>query len=225
MWQKQCRLTIADKFYGPGGGGGGATVVRRNVSQEWPKIRSWERRWTENIYPRFTRREPIVSGLYGMAKKFMGEPTSPLLKEMQSQALEDVERRGALSPEEEGRVRAATLATAGEMGMGWTPGTLGTELLNREQYRQQREATARGFATGVEGLTEASRAQGFQLPESVLQTGTQAFGSLTNPILDYLNRAFTPQVVGQPAGDNKGSAAIGAGGSIIGAAIPAIVGL
>jgi hypothetical protein len=213
MYQKQCRLTRADKYYGKGGGGSSIapTIVRRNLSQEWPKVLNKTRQWTGQEYPGFTQDEPILSQLYEKATK------SPLLAELGSQAQTDLAARGALSPEEEGRIRTSTLATAGAMGMGNTPGTLGTELLNREQYRQQREGIARNFATGVLG-------QQFQLPLSVLQGGTQAFGSLTNPILQYLTQAFTPQVVGGTAapGNNTGSAAIGAAGSIIGAAIPVI---
>lgn len=192
MYQKKCRLTIAAKYYGKGGGGGSipATVVKRNVSKEWPAVKNWSERWSGQEYPQFRENEP-------------------LLKEMYSQATEDLGARGALTPEQEGQVRTSTLATAGAMGMGNTPATLGTELLNREQYRQQREDRARQFAQGT------------------LTTGVSAFGGLTNPILEYLTHAFTPQVVGGTAApsDNKGSATVGAAGTVIGAAIPVIAGI
>jgi hypothetical protein len=157
---------------------------------------------------------------------------SPLLKELQSQALEDVQRRGALSAAEEGDIRTSTLATAGAMGLGNTPGTLGTELLNREKYRTARQDIARQFAFGTEGLTEANigqrmaeTAQKFNLPAGVFQTGIHGFSELTNPMLSYISQAMTPTPLSQTPGDNKGSAAIGAGGQIIGAAMPALIGL
>jgi hypothetical protein len=80
---------------------------------------------------------------------------SPLLRLMQGQSMEDLRNRGALTPELNRDVRNETLAAAGAMGMGYTPGTLGTELLNREKYREQREQLARQYATGTEQLGQS----------------------------------------------------------------------
>lgn len=222
MYQKQCRLTIADKYYG-GGGPTGDQFYLRNLSKEWPQIKKGYG-FQQAQYRQYRGDEPILKELYpGAIDYFKGGP-SPLLKELQGQALEDVRNRGALTAGQEGDVRTSTLATAGAMGLGNTPGTLGTELLNREKYREQREQTARGFATGVEGMSMADIAQRFQIPQNVLQGGVSTFGQLTNPILDYLSKAFTPTTLSQQPGSNKGSSAISAGGSIIGAAIPVIAG-
>jgi Chaperone of endosialidase len=67
---------------------------------------------------------------------------------------------GALTPEQEANVRAKTFDLAAQMGMGHTTGTLGTELLNRDEYRQQRYGTALNQALGIgQGITALNQAQ------------------------------------------------------------------
>jgi hypothetical protein len=83
---------------------------------------------------------------------------SPISKIMQSQAQEDLLNRGALDPALNRDVRNETLATAGNMGMGNTTGTLGTELLNREKYREQREQIARQYGGQAEQVSQADLA-------------------------------------------------------------------
>ena len=233
MYQKQCRLSLASRYYGKGGGGGGGQqYYLRNLKKEWPAIKRGYK-IQEGQYRNFRQDDPLLSRLYGRAQTYMEAPPiagpSPLLKELQAQALEDVKRRGALSAAEEGDIRTSTLATAGAMGMGNTTGTLGTELLNREKYKTQRQDIARQFAFGTEGLTEANigqqmaeTAQKFSIPAGIFSTGIKGFSELTNPMLQYINQAFTPTGLSQTPGDNKGSAAIGAAGSVAAAAIPVI---
>jgi len=83
---------------------------------------------------------------------------SPISTIMQDQAQEDLLNRGALTPALNRDVRNETLATAGNMGMGYTPGTLGTELLNREKYREQREQIARQYGAEAEQVSQADLA-------------------------------------------------------------------
>lgn len=235
---------------------------------------------------------------------------SDLLSLMQSQSQEDLASRGALTPALNRDVRTRTLANAGAMGMGWTPGTLGTSLLDAEKYREQRDLQNRQYAATTEGLSQAdiaqrmaieglgesdltrrfgiaqggqqalgaaqglsaqelaqqfgfaqgadqtgfadlasrvatgqagqgaqladiaSRfgigqgvqglsmqdiAQRFQIPLQVAQGGTQNFGALTNPLLSYLNNAFTPTVYGGGSQSDSGAGIGQLAGTIIGA--------
>jgi Chaperone of endosialidase len=172
---------------------------------------------------------------------------------MQTQAQADLLNRGALTPALNRDVRNDTLATAGAMGMGYTPGTLGTELLNREKYREGREQLAHqyagqaeaasqadltsrltagaageqagiqdmasrfGIAGGVQGQTMQDIAQHYQIPQQVAQGAAQTFQGFANPILSYLNSAFTPTVYGQGSGDSTMSDIGKLAGTIIGA--------
>ena len=238
-------------FYGPmggGGGGGGGEYYLRNVSKEWPVIKKWGRRTTENLYPRFTRKEPIVRQQYERALKSpilaelgtqglaqLKEGPSPILSELQSQASEELASGGALSPAEKADVWRTTLARAGQTGTTWTPATVGAGLLEEDKVRRQRESEGRTFAAGIEGLSESdvSRRFGlatgaeqarFQLPQSTLAAGTQAFTGFQNPILAYLGQAFTPTPLAAPAGGGDkggqlGGAALGAAGTVAAAAI------
>jgi hypothetical protein len=127
---------------------------------------------------------------------------SPLLQTMQRQAREDLLGRGALSPELSADVSRTTLGEAGRMGMGWTPGTLGTELLNRERYREGREQLARQYATGTEQLSEAdlSRRYGIGAQQQQLKAAdiAQRFGLATGA--EQLSQAAQAQRFGLARG-------------------------
>jgi hypothetical protein len=80
-----------------------------------------------------------------------------LLRELETQAAQELALGRALTPEQE---RAATQAARSGMaarGLGTGNTAMATELLNRDAYASRREADRRGFASSVANQTLADR--------------------------------------------------------------------
>jgi hypothetical protein len=221
MLEPKCRLTIADKFYDMGG----PSAVTRSFSGELGQLpQAWQA--AQKGYRGFRRSDPLLRGAYQRAEELAEEEASPLLTELQGQALEDVQRRGALSPQEERLVRERSGAAAGRYGTGHTMQDIAREFLNRDVYRQQREEGARRFGMGVEGLGQANIQQRTSLPLQTLQTGQQAYSGLVNPMTAWASDLFNTNANAQNAANiasaNKTSDLIGgvlsSVGSVAGAA-------
>lgn len=82
---------------------------------------------------------------------------SPILREMQRQALGDLSLGRTLSPEEQMQAQQAARAGFAARGMGVGTPSATAEVLNRDAFATQREANRRGFGATVEGLGNQSK--------------------------------------------------------------------
>jgi hypothetical protein len=82
--------------------------------------------------------------------------TSPILSQLNNQAMGDLSLGRSLSPEEEMIARQQALAGAASRGMSNGAGALAGEVLNRNQFANQRQNERRTFASGVEQLGQAN---------------------------------------------------------------------
>jgi hypothetical protein len=164
------------------GGGGAPDIPERDISDEWPQIKTLFK-GNENQYRQFwKKKDPILRGLYSQARDYQRSPTSPLLTELQTQGLEqlkggpsplltelqsqagaDLALGGEISPEEARDVEQQTRAGFAARGNVLGNQALGAELLNREKYQRERQGERRQFATGVEGLSEGDISRRFGL--------------------------------------------------------------
>jgi len=98
-----------------------------------------------------SRITPLMSGLQQGFTQLQNRvnPLFPTLQRAYNQYGQTIQQHGALSPELARDVQQQTRETAGQYGTGRQLGTLGTELLNRQQAREARLAQATGMAQGL----------------------------------------------------------------------------
>lgn len=82
-----------------------------------------------------------------------------LLDQLRHTAGDQLALGDRLSPQEETAVREGTRSGFSDLGMAHGTPALGAELLNRDQYAQQRLGQRIGYATSVEGLAGQDRDQ------------------------------------------------------------------
>jgi hypothetical protein len=172
-------------------GGGAPSIPQRSLGQELPQLGQGYG-FQENQYLNFAQqKDPLLASAYGSAMDFL----APVLAS-----------GGQLSNEQIRDVTQNTLGPYAARGNAVGEQAYASQLLNRDQYRQQRYGTALNQLLGTE------------------RAGVQSFTELNNPILGYLQDLFSSNqnaaAAQSIAGANKQSGAIGGGlgaaGSIIG---------
>jgi hypothetical protein len=152
-------------------GGGAPEAVTRNIPDEQAQIKQLNL-GQEQQYKQFTKKDPILSGLYGQVAGWG-------------------DNWGALSQEEQLATKRAADEYAQAHVSFFNPSTVATEALTSDIYSNQKQAQRMGLASGV------------------LTTGTQAYGALTNPILNYASDVIgfnaNAENASKIAAANKGS--------------------
>lgn len=109
---------------------------------------------------------------------------SPLLKELNAQALSQLQAGGKLTPEQERDVAQATRATFAARGNVIGNQAIGAELLNRDVFSRQRLQEAQQLAAGVQNLDLTSLAGlggQVQQPNLPAYAGAPNFAAMAAP--------------------------------------------
>jgi len=188
--------------------GGSPSVPQRNLNQELGQT-----------FGAFSNRElPLFNNW------FQSQPDLGLSRTLTTGALSAVtpyltnvlQTQGALTPEMQRDVDQATRSGEAMRGMATTNQGLGQELLNREQYRQQRFQQALGDV----GMA-------VQPALATQQAATGTFATLMNPLLSYAQDLFSSNQNAAAAqsimGANKGSGLIGGGLSSLGSVASSVL--
>jgi hypothetical protein len=174
-------------------GGSAPSIPQRNLTSELGQTFGAFKKQELPAYQNFVGNEPLLSGANNAAMNWL----LPVLNS-----------GGALTPEQDRDVTQATRAGFAARGNVTGNQALGAELLNRDQYRQQRFGTALSQVLGTE------------------QAQVGDFATLLNPLLNYGSDLYSSNqnaaAAQSIAGANKSSGALGGGlgalGSIAGAA-------
>jgi hypothetical protein len=196
MIKRECSLTRASTYF-MGGGGGDAPSVSGAIGDavgSFPQIQS--------AYRKFARTEPLLKNLtqFGLQA---GGAISPYIL--------DILRHPYDVPHE--LLNWATQgARAGSQARGniFSGEAVASELMGREQTRQQRISSALGQAGQVEQL--------YGYPE---QVRTSAFATLMNPAYGLAGQALGAQTAADAQGKSGTQSAVSAGVGILGAAATA----
>ncbi len=170
--------------------GGAPSIPQRNLTSELGQLFGQFPR-EEQLFHRFAANEPLLSGAqdFALLARWVGQhgqrSSSGSLEDIfNTQLLPILQSGGALTPEQEGDVQRRSYAQSAELGNLHSPGAVGSELLNRDQYRQQRFNQAlsqsQGLASGVLGnLTGTESAE------------TGNFSALMSPLLGFGQDLFS----------------------------------
>jgi hypothetical protein len=187
-------------------GGGAPSIPQRSFGQELPQIGQGYG-FQENQYLNFTQKDPLLQAAYGNIQNVLQPSMQDFIAPVLSSG-------GQLSPEQIRDVTQNTLGPYAARGNAVGEQAYAAQLLNRDQYRQQRYAQA---------LSEFGQTQGQTLGTE--RAGVQSFTELNNPILGYLQDLFSSNqnalATQNIAGANKGSGALGTGLSLVGSAAAA----
>lgn len=168
-------------------GGGGVSIPQRNLGQELGTVFNKGLPMDEAAFSSFVQGQPLLSGAESAGEQW-------LLPVLQS--------GGALTPEQNRDVTQATRAGFAARGNVVGNQALGTELLNRDLYRQERFGTALNQTLGIE------------------QSEVGDYATLINPLLSYASDLNSSNqnaaAAASVAGANKGSGLIGGGLSAVG---------
>jgi hypothetical protein len=218
MLQKQCRLSLVDKFFGGSGGGG---APNPNITPELRNIYKGFNTQTVPTFNNFVQGQPLLSTAQGGALDFFNQISPVLQQTFGSQISPVLESGGALTAEQGRDVTQATRAAFAARGNIGGNQAIGAELLNRDQYRQQRFNQALGQAGQIQGLETG----GLNQLTGVEQAETSSFATLANPLYGLFENAQNAATQLQIASENKNAGlaggAISSIGSIAGAAIGA----
>jgi hypothetical protein len=112
-----------------------------------------------------------------------GQQTSPLMEKLQAFASQ--REIGQLSGQENRLAQQGAREAFGARGMGLSNPSIAGEILNRDQYRQQREASDIGMISGVEGMRNQQQQQNQQFGLGVgqygLGVGNLGLGAMIRP--------------------------------------------
>lgn len=229
---------------GGGGGGGSTSVQMRDPSKEKATIGNFYN-FQENQASDYLNNTPLLNTASQGAQGFwsqlpgmlgtLGGQSNQLGNWLNSSGINNtIMSGGALTPQMERDVSQQTRNIASAQGNAQSTGALGTELLNRDQYRQQRLGTALGEGqgllsqqAGVLGQEQAMQTGGLNQLLGVQNAATQNFSVLTNPILGYLGNLYGGnqqasianaeiQAKLQDQQNSKSSGLIGGGASLLG---------
>ena len=154
----------------------------------------------------------------------------PLLSTLNKQALSQLQLGGQLSPAESRDVTQQTRAGFAARGNVMGNQALGSELLNRDIYSQQKLKGAQQFASGVQNLnlSQLQGLGGVQRPGgsfAPLAAGIGATQGSTQSLLGFGSNIFdanqSAAAAESAAGANKSSGTMGAITSVVGAAAAA----
>jgi len=188
--------------------GGSPSIPQRNFPREfgqifhnaWPQQRQAYQNWWQN--------EPLLSASHDYALGNL-QNLGPGYTDALSALLPTLQSQGALTSEQDRDVTQATRAGFAARGNVVGNQALGSELLNRDQYRQQRFTQALGQAGMLQGLQGGALQQALGVEQG--QVGT--FATLMNPLLSYgsdLNSSNQNAAAAQAiAGGNKNSGLLG----------------
>jgi hypothetical protein len=176
MHQRPCRLTIADKYYG-----GAPEIPQQNPAAVFAAIRQNLGPLVQKQAALAGKYGPILAQQdIGRAREFAPQYAGvgldltkqyapqyqalnlaqmqrniagqPILAELNRQAQSDLAAGGQLTPEQTRDIQQQTRAGFAARGNVLGNQALGAELLNRDQYAQQRLAQRRQFGVQVQGL-------------------------------------------------------------------------
>jgi hypothetical protein len=167
--------------------------------------------------------QPLLKGAeqYALGNlRNIGQLTSPLMDVYRSQLQPILSTGGALTPEMQRTAEQAALQEQSAAGMAHTNQAIASQLLNREQYRQQRFNTAlqqaMGITSGIQGLQSGQLNQAIGTEQGMVSP----FVQLASPIIgygqDYFNTLYNAQAAQNISGGNKSSGLMGGGLSAIG---------
>jgi hypothetical protein len=209
MYQKHCRCALADRFYGGGGSGGSI-----NVPSLGSEIGQVTKGFQSNVLPsfnNFVQGQPLLQNLtqFGLQA---GQAIEPYL-------LSVIGNQGGLTQQEMRSSDQQTRAAFQARGNLFGNQAIGSEVLNRDEYKWRKLQQALGLA----GTTE----QLLGYPE---QQATGNYATLANPLyglaaaqLGAQTQAQIAQAEAASQGKSGTSGLIGSGigaiGSIAGAAL------
>ncbi len=107
---------------------------------------------------------------------------SPVLDQLNNQALGELQSGGQLTPEQLRQTSQGALSNL-PAGLLNSPQSMAAQLLNRDQFANSRLQQAQQFASGVQGLNTQ---QSGLLGNLASQAGGLASSAITNPILQIL---------------------------------------
>jgi hypothetical protein len=227
MIQKECRASRASKYFGGGGGGGGG-IDYRNWRSEQPQIRRGYR-FQQRQLDRYGRTQPLLAAAQTSAlanQEQLSSLTTPQTTALSQYVAPTLASGGALSSEAARNVAQQTRTIASAQGAARSPGALGTELLNREQYRQQRFNQALTQAQGIGSSVQGLQTGGINQLLGVQQNRVGTYTQLQNPILGYLGSMFGGNLQAQVAQSGiaaqQQAASDAKTGQLIGSAISSI---
>lgn len=138
----------------------------------------------------------------------------PLTQQLQQQASQQLALGGKLSAQEAQDVDQQSMAAYSARGMLNSGASVGAQLLNRDQYSQQRMQQQQQFATGVSQLADTQQQERTQnaigltgLDISATQNNMQMAGSMTQAIsgINQANTALQSGLQGQIASNLQNS--------------------
>lgn len=159
MWQKRCRLTIADKYHGGVGGGGGGST---DIQEITPGTIKPFQQFYYNQLDKYGNREPLEKALQAGALKFFGqlpgyltqaEQLLPNLQNAYGYYGDIIRNRGDIgpttNPELFRNIQQQTNIAASQAGAGRQVSNIVNRALNTQQAREQR---LQGAVQGEQGL-------------------------------------------------------------------------
>jgi hypothetical protein len=225
-----------------GGGGGGGSTDIQDITRG--TVRPWQQFYTNQLN-RFGRNQPLLrtaeKGALGFWDQLPGlisqiSGLTPNLQSAYGYYGDIIKNRGQLSPEQTRDIQQQTRETAAQYGTGRQLGTLGTELLNRQQAREARLQTAiqgeQGLASSISGLV--GQQQGLQTGGLNQLTGveTAKVGNFvpiaqlaqTFPLANLQSEIAQAQIAAQQqiAGQNKAGSTAGGITSALGSVLGAV---
>jgi hypothetical protein len=221
-----------------------------------PKFTRKEFQLTQKFAPKFSAQDIALARQYGpqyaqtgfdISKQFAPQyqqlnlaqmrrniAAQPILGTLNEQALSQLQAGGRLTPGEAREVEQQTRAGFAARGNVMGNQALGTELLNRDIYSQQKLRQAEQFASGVQqlnlaqlvglgGVAQPPNFPAYAAPGGGYQpmaAGLGAAGAVVNPLLSYesqLQQANQNAAAAQSAAAaNKSSGLLGGGLGAIG---------
>jgi hypothetical protein len=188
MYQKSCRLTLADKFYGPlGGRGGGAPEPPppRNLREELKDVYDVFKGPGIRSYRRYVRQEPILRAaqpvaigqltnlptytkpLESLFKNYPADIRNTLLQTFRGQVAPALTTGGALTPGQQNAAEQQALSLAARSGMATGPQGIAGAVLGSETARQARFNQALGQSGQITGQLATDLSQRLGLAQGV----------------------------------------------------------
>lgn len=198
-----------------GSSGGGVPSLNSQVSDVFGSFKSQELPAFKNWF----NSQPLLSQSRGAALSGLSDipGLQAPLRDALSYLAPILASGGALTPEQNRDVTQATRSGFAARGNVTGNQSLGSELLNRDVYRQQRFgqalSEALGTTSGIQGITS----QGINPALQTQQTATGTFATLLNPLFGVQDTLTNASIAQNIAGNNKSSGLLGGGLSAVGA--------
>lgn len=115
-----------------------------------------------------------------LSSSALGAGPSALRTELERQALGDLQLGRFLSPAQQRDAEQAARQAYADRGLAFSPGAIGAEILNRDQYATAREAQRRGFAADTQGLAQREDESIFNRLLGAEQSSQAGLGAFRN---------------------------------------------